>query len=59
MKDKEIPPMPAEARERIRQAIAPTLAEWMDRYEAELESGQSRISRAEAERRFHAQNQEE
>jgi hypothetical protein len=59
MKKKEVQPMPAEARERIRQAIAPTLAEWMERHEAEVEAGQSRISRAEAERRFHAQNQED
>ena len=37
----------------------PTYAEWMNRYEAELESGQTRITRDEAERRFYKQNQED
>lgn len=31
----------------------PTLEEWLDGWEAAVESGQSRISREEAERRYH------
>lgn len=31
----------------------PTLAEWLERWEAEVESGQSHISREEAEKRYY------
>jgi hypothetical protein len=45
----------AEDAEKVKQS----LDDWMEGYEAAVESGQSRITRAEAERRFHQQNKDD
>lgn len=50
-------PLPPAARQRIKRAIDEevSLDEWLDRWAAEVESGQSTISRAEAIKRFRGQ----
>lgn len=42
------------ASQRTQEEAQPTIDEWMEAYEAAVESGQSRISREEAERRYDA-----